>query len=128
MTKGLQRGLTGSGWHVASGDYIDAEYNTGMRLAGTSVVSYNTGTSAYAMQAGAGSLADGTGTGSTTTVTYTTYLEAPFVTANLNLQGFAEDIGSDGGISLAAAPASGSAVLVGPSGVGFVWSAIGQRA
>lgn len=126
MTKELKREIVGPSY-VASGDTLDFDYPSDITVdGGRELLSQlNTTGAQYAVDLGAGSLADGTGTGSTTTVTFAaTYTATPFVSAGMAGNPVGAFVGSQ---SVHVAGTSvGSAVIQGLSGAGFNWFSIGR--
>jgi len=130
MTVGLKRGLESDDF-VASGDYIDAASEDGVRVNDKALVRYvdtltNDATNIFAVDGGTGTLGmGGTSTGSTATVAFTASFTAnPYVVGTQTQSGLAW-AGSTA-ISMAGRD-TGSAVFFGPSGAGFHWIALGQQ-
>lgn len=122
--------ITGSAY-VKTGKFIDAADEGAVRVEGAAVVAYNTGTTQYSIEAGAGSITSG----SEHVASFTTAFQTvPIVQHNLVFGG----VGGDGGVEVttigSAHGAIGSVtttafnIVNAGSGAGFTYIACGQKA
>jgi len=122
--KGTRDGM-GATRTLPETDFVDTTDEGALRVEGAAVVSYNTGTTQYSIEAGVGSVTSGSDNG----IAFTTAFQmAPVVSHSLVWDGVAQaTVGSMVG-GLGSITSAGFNIVNAGSGAGFTYIACGQKA